>query len=163
MILGVHHTALSVADLDRTIGFYRDVLGAEVCSEFGWESGADVLDGILSLKSCAAKVAMIRLGNLYFEIFEFSSPEAAKQDFDRPVCDHGYTHISLEVDDIEKEYERLKAAGMVFHCEPQFMGEVAATYGRDPDGNVIELMQIMSDDYPAHHRHLEAFRKGSPA
>jgi hypothetical protein len=35
--------------------------------------------------------------------------------------------------------------GAVFHCPPQdFGGAVKATYGRDPDGNVFELQQIIT-------------------
>jgi hypothetical protein len=53
----------------------------------------------------------------------------------------------LQVTDIEAEYERLKAAGMVFHCPPQSVGsELVATYGRDPDGNVVELLEVPSDN-----------------
>ena len=67
-----------------------------------------------------------------------SEPKPA--DPNRPVCDHGLTHFSFEVDDVQAVYERLKAAGMRFHCPPQKLGELGtATYGRDPDGNAIEL------------------------
>ena len=59
---------------------------------------------------------------------------------DRPVCDHGFTHIALLVTDMDAEYERLTAAGMRFHCPPG--GNTRAIYGRDPDGNVVELMEV---------------------
>jgi extradiol dioxygenase family protein len=48
------------------------------------------------------------------------------------------------------EYERLERAGVAFHCPPQSLvdeklGEsVLVTYGRDPDGNIFELMQVGS-------------------
>lgn len=61
----------------------------------------------------------------------------------RPVCDHGITHFCLQVKDVRGEYARLKAAGILFHCPPQeFAGEAVVTYGRDPDGNVFELLQL---------------------
>ena len=61
---------------------------------------------------------------------------------DRPVIDRGITHIALDVEDVDAEYARLKEAGMVFHCAPQQLGEhCRTTYGRDPDGNVIELQE----------------------
>ena len=50
--------------------------------------------------------------------------------------------------DIQAEYERLSAAGMRFHCPPLDMGAVKATYGRDPDGNVVELQEILTEDSP---------------
>jgi len=49
------------------------------------------------------------------------------------------------VTDLDAEYARLKAAGMTFHCPPQSIGmDVRTTYGRDPDGNVIELQEVLS-------------------
>ena len=63
-------------------------------------------------------------------------------DPNRPVCDQGITHICLQVTDIDAEYARLSAAGMRFHCAPQTApGLCRATYGRDPDGNIVELIE----------------------
>ena len=63
------------------------------------------------------------------------------------MCDHGITHLCLQVEDIDGEYERLKAAGMTFHCAPQKAGKgLRATYGRDPDGNVVELLEVENSD-----------------
>ena len=63
-------------------------------------------------------------------------------DLMRPVSDAGYTHICVTVNDIDAAYERLVSMGMKFNCPPQHMaGLCSATYGRDPDGNLIELMQ----------------------
>jgi catechol 2,3-dioxygenase-like lactoylglutathione lyase family enzyme len=85
---------------------------------------------------------MLTAGNACIELFEYSSPQPRPGDSKRPVCDHGITHLCLDVSDIEDEYERLKAAGMLFHCPPQDMGGIKATYGRDPDGNIVELLEI---------------------
>jgi catechol 2,3-dioxygenase-like lactoylglutathione lyase family enzyme len=59
------------------------------------------------------------------------------------VCDPGITHLCFDVTDLDQEYERLSEAGMTFHCPPQdaFAG-VRTTYGRDPDGNVVELQEV---------------------
>ena len=59
------------------------------------------------------------------------------------MCDHGITHLCLDVNNVEAEYEPLRDAGMRFHCEPQDLGfGVNTTYGRDPDGNVVELQEL---------------------
>jgi catechol 2,3-dioxygenase-like lactoylglutathione lyase family enzyme len=48
----------------------------------------------------------------------------------------------VEVDDLDKECRRLLAAGVRFHCEPlAFSAAEKATYARDPDGNVFELLE----------------------
>ena len=42
--------------------------------------------------------------------------------------------------------ERLKAAGVEFHCPPTFLANdtVLTTYARDPDGNVVEFQEILN-------------------
>jgi catechol 2,3-dioxygenase-like lactoylglutathione lyase family enzyme len=148
MIRGIHHTAISTGDLERALGFYRDLLGFEVVFEVAWPKGTEPADQITALRGSAARIAMLRAGNTYLELFEYESPPPATGDPERPVCDHGITHIALDVRDIDAEYERLSAAGMHFHCPPLDLGLAKATYGRDPDGNVIELQEILTDDSP---------------
>ena len=147
MIRGIHHTAISTGDLDRALAFYRDLLGFRVLSEGSWQQGAEQIDRIVGLKDSAARVAILQAGNTYIELFQYESPRPRSGDPRRPVCDHGLTHLCLDVRDIDAEYERLTAAGMTFHCPPQAVGGgIRTTYGRDPDGNVIELQQLPDDD-----------------
>jgi catechol 2,3-dioxygenase-like lactoylglutathione lyase family enzyme len=148
MIRGVHHTAISTGDLDRALAFYRDLFGFEVAMEFEWPKGTEFADRITGLEGSAARTAMLKAGNMWIEIFEYSSPTPKEGDPVRPVCDHGITHLCLDVVDIDAEYERLQAAGMRFHCPPQDLGIAKATYGRDPDGNVVELQELLDRSSP---------------
>jgi catechol 2,3-dioxygenase-like lactoylglutathione lyase family enzyme len=149
MIRGIHHTAISTGNLDRALAFYRDLLGFPVISEFTWPAGTEPADRITGLKNSAARAAMLRAGNAIIELFQYESPTPRSGDPRRPVCDHGITHICLDVQDLDGEYERLKAAGMTFHCPPQDLGMgIKTTYGRDPDGNVIELQEVLDAQSP---------------
>ena len=63
----------------------------------------------------------------------------------------GYTHFALDVVDIDAEYQRLSENGMTFHAPPPSREEMGgsalrAIYGRDPDGNIIELQEIVDPD-----------------
>jgi len=148
MIRGIHHTAISTPNLERLVQFYRDLLGFEEVLSSEWERGAERADKITGLRDSAARLAMLKLGNACIELFEYSSPPPRPGDPARPACDHGITHLCLDVRDIEAEYERLKAAGMTFHCPPLNMGGVSATYGRDPDGNIVELLEVKDSSNP---------------
>ncbi|MBI1350062.1 MAG: VOC family protein [Actinomycetales bacterium] len=153
MIRGIHHVAISTPDLDRLIAFYRDVIGAEVMREGAWPVGSDRIDTLVGLTGSSARTATLRLGNAYLEFFQYETPAPVPQDQRRPVNDHGYTHVCLDVVDIDAEYERLVEAGMTFHCPPPAAGEIGSgslrsTYGRDPDGNVVEIQELITPDHP---------------
>jgi len=141
MIRATHHTAISTPDLERLVGFYRDVLGFKVLFDLGWPAGSELSDKITGLEGSAARFAMLEAGAARLEIFQFESPAPKPSGPDRPVCDHGFTHVGFTVDDVDAAYEQFKAAGMTFHCPPQDLGEGRVTYGRDPDGNVVEIMK----------------------
>ena len=150
MIRGIHHTAISTPDIERSLSFYRDLLGFEVIYSSTWGVGTESADRITGLKDSAARIVMLKAGNACVELFQYSNPTPKAAEPMRPVCDHGVTHICLDVTDIDSEYTRLKAAGMTFHCAPQGGGPLRATYGRDPDGNVVELLEISDVTNPMH-------------
>ncbi|WP_329072073.1 VOC family protein [Amycolatopsis sp. NBC_01480] len=148
MIRGIHHLAIATLDIKRTSAFYVDLFGCEVISDWGWQVGTDVADQITALHDCSAHSVMLRKGNAYIELFEYASPEPGPGDPARRVCDPGLTHLCFDVTDLDAEYERLVAAGMTFHCPPQLVApNVRTTYGRDPDGNVVELQEVLDETH----------------
>jgi len=145
MIRGINHVGISVANLERSIRFYEDVLGMKVSGQ-GTFAG-EQFERILRLQGATGKSAMLRKEGLLIELFEFSHPTPKPGDANRPVCDHGITHFCIDVVGIEAEYERLKAKGVSFHCPPlDFLGIAKATYARDPDGNVFELLEAPAQE-----------------
>ncbi len=141
MIHGIDHTALSVPDMDKALDFYSGVLGFEVLMNFAWPSGAKPLDDLVGLEDSASKVAILKLGDTKLEIFQYQNPVGQAQDPDRPVSDHGIIHICLAVSEIADEYARLSDAGVRFNSPPIDMGAETCVYGRDPFGNVLELIE----------------------
>lgn len=145
MIRGIHHIALSIKDMDRSLAFYRDLLGLEVAMDKSWENAGETGDKILRVKGTAARQVMLKCGDAMVELFQFNRPEPAPMAEDRPVIDRGITHLCFDVKDVDAEYERLSKAGVIFHCEPQNLGSnCRTTYGRDPDGNVVEFQELFS-------------------
>jgi len=150
MITGVNHVAVSTRNIDALIDWYTTAFGFELVSRGGWEAGNPAIDGIVGLKDSAAKTAFMRAGNLNIELFEYSSPVGRPNDPNRPASDHGYTHFCVETDDIDADYARLSAMGMPFHAPPTPKGSIGtlrACYGRDPEGNIIELVEFIGDTH----------------
>ena len=139
MILGVHHPALAVPDMRRARDFYCGVLGFEVAMEADIPSGVPPLDQAFGVADAGCKVCLLRKGNSAIELFEFA--QAEQGDAKRPVNRHGITHLALATDDYQKDYDLLRAHGVAFNTPP--MGESPSrwAYGRDPFGNVIELLE----------------------
>ena len=142
MMMRFHHAAISTPDLDRCVRFYKEVVGCEEAWTFDWDTGSEEADAMTGLTDSAARAVMLKLGESFLEIFEFSSPSPRTRESERPVCDHGITHICLQVQDLPAEYERMKSSGMHFHSPPLTQDSGYVIYGRDPDGNVVELIEF---------------------
>jgi len=152
MIRGVHHVAINTSNLERLVAFYRDVVGFELLGGIGgWENDPR-FDAITGLKGSAARAAIMRSANIYLELFEYRRPAARNADALLP-SDRGYTHICLDVDDARAEHQRLSRNGMTFHGEPVELGggAIITIYGRDPDGNVLELQQLSAEQKMSLH------------
>ncbi len=149
MIRGIHHIGVHVHDIERMIRFYKEAFGFELAGEpFAWKD-EPVLDSLIDVPGSAARGAMLRAGNCYLEMFQYSAPEPRNVLPLNPQ-DKGYTHFCVDVTDIKQEYERLKSLGMTFGAPaPIDMGHVKSVYGRDPEGNVIELQETAENcDFP---------------
>jgi catechol 2,3-dioxygenase-like lactoylglutathione lyase family enzyme len=141
----ISHTSFTVSDLDRSIAFYRDVLGLELRATIrrntGWIAAMTGFEG--------ANLRIAALGEPggghLLELIEYVAPRGAPP---RPIPtnDVGAAHVCFEVEDLHAEVERLHAAGAVFVgevvqvTEPPGAGGWAA-YFRDPDGIPLELHQ----------------------
>ncbi|MBD0289654.1 MAG: VOC family protein [Thermoleophilia bacterium] len=140
----LHHTGLTVRDLERSLAFYRDALGMEVVMR--QEKRGGYLAAIVGYED-----AHVRMAHLAYpgdaqriELFEYLHPSGR----DRPgePRDVGITHVCLLVEDVRAVSARLRAAGVDFYSDPVFIdtGANAGGYGvyvRDPDGITLELFQ----------------------
>lgn len=160
MIIGIHHTAISTQNMSELTKFYRDVLGFEEVTSGSWEKGTEFADRVTELNDTAVDWIMLRASNCYIELFDYRSPRAAARSEVRPVNKPGFTHICLEVDNIMEMYEELSSKGTRFHTKPEDHSDAEmgciATYARDPDGNVFELVQYEEGNIES----LKRFVKG---
>ena len=113
MIKGINHIGISVSDLDRSIDFYRNLLGMEVVVRRPFDGPQ--YEEVLALPGTRGMVALLRSATAQIELFEFVEPAPVRANARRPVSDYGITHLCIEVTDIESEYARLKSRGIDFH------------------------------------------------
>jgi glyoxylase I family protein len=145
MINGLHHISMHCHDLDRMIDFYSKAFGFEVVGDaFSWKDTPQI-DTLIDVPNSAARGAMLRAGNCYMELFEFAAPRPTPGDKAKNAFDKGYTHMCIDCSEIEQEFVRLKQLGMTFGAAaPVDMGHVKSAYGRDPEGNLIELQETLA-------------------
>jgi catechol 2,3-dioxygenase-like lactoylglutathione lyase family enzyme len=149
-----HHAGLVVPDLEKASKFYQTLLGVTEVNRFQWGQNSqnpqegqvspEVVASVINLEDSAAKAVMLSGENYNIELFEYSAPaQRGDSAADRP-CDPGIAHIAFEFEDIHKACEALKKAGGTLHGDPVMLGDTLVIYGRDPFGNIVELMQPTS-------------------
>lgn len=138
-IHGLHHVAVGVPDLDAALDFYVAAFGCEPVFRSSIDGTRPEVDSVIGIAGVAADVAMVRLGAVHLELWEYHAP--APVDRTSPPNGLGFPHVAVGVDDIGAEHARLRELGMTFVGDPVDLGSARAIYGRDPFGNIIELYQ----------------------
>jgi catechol 2,3-dioxygenase-like lactoylglutathione lyase family enzyme len=144
MITGIGHAAFRVRDLERSIHFYCDLLGMQRAFDID-------RDG-------KPWITFVHLGGGQF-LELFPEPDTA-EDFSGNKG--SYRHIQLEVDDLEQTIRNMEARGLPRTGTPPRQGRDGnwQYWLTDPDGNRLELMQMMPDSL---HRKFLAGRAEAAA
>lgn len=149
MLAGLWHVSFTVRNLERSLAFYRDLLGLELVHL--QEQANAYTRRLVGHPQAHLRVAMLRIPGAgispsghHLELVEYLTPRGVPVDVATP--NPGAAHLAFIVEDIHRAYERLRAAGVRFRSEP-----VAITEGRnaggytvyflDPDGITLELVQ----------------------
>ena len=144
MIKAIRHTGIVVSDLDKSLHFYRDLLGFEIVKD-KLESG-NYIDSVLSLKNASVRTIKMKApdGNLIELLYFKSHPKKPKN---MEIYRIGTSHVAFTVIDLEKCYEILLNSGVKFNAQPQLSpdGYAKVTFCHDPDGTLIELVQVLDD------------------
>ncbi len=136
----VNHVGIAVCDLAGMTDFYRDLLGMRVAEEITFDGPQ--AEALLGIPGAAGRIVKLRAANVRVELFAFSHPRPAAGKAERPVSDFGINHLCLQVESMEDDHRRLVAAGIRFHCDPIDVGHAKVAYVRDPEGNVVELIEL---------------------
>ena len=143
MIKTIRHTGIIVTKMDRALEFYRDLLGMEVVLDK--EQEGEYFAKVVALEGVRMRVVMLQVpdGNKV-ELFEFySHPKKAPEKVE--TSDIGCSHIAIAIDDLDAAYEKFSQKGIQFNCPPIMSpdGYAKVAYCHDPDGTIIELVQIL--------------------
>jgi catechol 2,3-dioxygenase-like lactoylglutathione lyase family enzyme len=143
-IIAADHTGITVSDVERSLVFWRDVLGFEL-SHRAHQTG-DLAEKITGVRGAEILIAVVKAPGHKIELLEYRAPADRKKLTARP-CDIGSMHVALIVHDLDAVLETIAASGWQAAGEPQTLtvGPNAGKrviYVRDPDGTTIEFMQL---------------------
>ena len=144
-LLRLTHVGICVSDLERSLRFYRDLLGFRFEHELAVEG--EPSDTLLRLRDVKLHATYLVRDGVRIELLRFASP-AAPPPHTRTMHEHGLTHLSFRVADLDATVAALRAAGERVLEEtvirfPEFQS--AACLVIDPDGQLIELVQAPGD------------------
>lgn len=153
---GVSHFGIQVADLERSVAFYGDLLGFELVAH--WVRDQEYIQELVGYPGVELHVAVFRLPllDLFLEVLEYRNVD--RQTVDPSTANPGTAHLCLYVDDLDQFHERLVDNGVRFVSEvkspnigPNKGGK--AVYMIDPDGIRVELIEtqktLAGDPRPA--------------
>ena len=126
----INLASVPVPDTAKALKFYTDVMGfvkkTEI-SEINWVTVAspDLPDQVELLLEPA--------------VGEGGFPPAII--YQKALKDAGIPWTSFACDDVQKEYDRMKALGVVFKTPPTKMGPVTIAVLDDTCGNLIQIAQ----------------------
>ena len=145
-IIAADHTGITVLNRERSLAFWRDVLGFEL-SHTAHQKG-EMAAQITGVPGAELKLAVVKApGGHKIELLEYLAPPDRKQHVDLRPCDVGSAHVALTIDDLDTILEKIAASGWKPAGKPQTLesGPNAGkrvVYVRDPDGTTIEFMEI---------------------
>lgn len=153
MLLGIHHTSFTVADLERTVSFYRDVVGMRLLGRKHRRSddlGTALLGPLAGDATVPGEVliADMAAGDARLEFIQYVEPPGVTYHGDPSRA--GSAHIAILTKDIEVEYDRLVKAGVQFHTPVRTVRDPGRPtwkwcYFRDPDGICVEIVESLDE------------------
>ncbi len=145
---------IGVEDLDASLRFYADTLGLEVIENLSWQGPEFERHWNLPTGSSARCALLVHgadpIGRI--QIMEFDAADRKRvrpQDIQRAT---GLFNLNIYSSDIDADVEMLKAQGFTFWSDPVHnnfgpaMGETREVMFDGPDGIVINMIQLLTED-----------------
>ena len=139
------HVSVTVSDMERSLGFYCDLLGLKEVERHRLEGETiskmagkpDVIMEVVRLEASETPGVML-------DLQQYVTPESKVSD--AQLGDVAHAHFCFGVPDVWAAYRELKAKGVEFVSEPVSFdlewGIVYVVFFKDPDGFILELIQV---------------------
>lgn len=124
-------TSVSIADYDKALHFYTEILGFVKKHDIPLGDGARWLTVVSPEEPNGTEL-----------LLEPNANYPAMKALKAALVEDGIPFTAFQVNDIHEEYERLKKLGVVFTMEPTNMGPTTVAILDDTCGNLIQIYQV---------------------
>lgn len=123
--------SISIADYDKALKFYTDILGFVKKHDIDIGGGARWLTVVSPQDPNGVEVVLEPNAN-------YPAMKALKES----LVKDGIPFTAFQVKDIQYEYERMKKLGVEFTVEPTDVGNTILAIFDDTNGNLIQIFQM---------------------
>jgi catechol 2,3-dioxygenase-like lactoylglutathione lyase family enzyme len=147
MIRAYDHTSFTVADIDRAVVFWGDVMGfalGDLSAREGYWLGS-----VVGVPGARCRIAHLHGHGLHLEFIQYLEPVGT--DVTGPPHRPGTAHLAFLVEDIETATRRMleggaSEQGRITRCSSGAALGCLAVYLKDPNGIIVELVELPSGD-----------------
>lgn len=139
------HIGLCVADLSRSLDFYRDALGFREVGRYA--VGDAATEKILEVANARVELVYLERDGVRIELLYYRSPGHVGSGERRAMNALGLTHLSFAVEDLDRTARSVEAAGgcVLEETRAVFKSGNRGLFALDPDGTRIELIERRAD------------------
>ena len=148
------HVAVTVSDMERSLAFYCDLLGLKEVERHHLEG--EVISKMAGKPDVIMEVVRLEAPEtpgVLLDLQQYVAPEGKVSE--AQLGDVAHSHFCFGVPDVWAAYEELTAKGVEFVSEPVSFdlewGIVYVVFFKDPDGFILELMQVPIEKKEANH------------
>ena len=148
------HISVTVSDMERSLAFYRDLLGMEQIETHRLEG--ETISKMAGKDDVVMQVVRLQAPEtpgMLLDLQEYVQPQGKASN--GKLGDVGHSHICFGVPDMAQAYQELKAEGVAFVSEPVSFdlgwAIVHVVFFEDPDGYILELMQVPYETKDGEH------------
>lgn len=135
--LGLHHSGVTVADLDRAVSFYRQVLGLDLVDRFSVSGRAFAT--AVGVDGATGEFAHLDAGGSRLELVEYRpSGEPSRPD---AVNQPGATHLAFAAENVDELYAGLPDDVETVSAPQTTDSGATILFLQDPEGNLIEVIE----------------------
>ncbi|MEE9199786.1 MAG: VOC family protein [Dehalococcoidia bacterium] len=142
----MNHTGFVVSDMERSLAFYRDLLGLREERNFVMEG--EFISQLAGFPNAKLHIVYLGIGDKRHavEVIQYLNP-AGKGIASPQRNDVGAAHLGFIVDDLDSYYQHLSGKGVRFVNPPAVRPDATypwalkACYLKDPDGNLLEFIE----------------------